>query len=201
MGQYIQRKQADREKAAATGKHVASVVVGGTKSPPRSPDMDSDVMMIQSCQEEPIYFLYTDYEGLDPDHNEALVVMLDVAENEVQRILVDNGSLVNIIFEHFLNPMKLGYLCMDSCSEDSRYEFVHYMIPIQDIIYLSVIFRTSPKQISHIIKFYVTNSSSSYNMNFGRPTLTEFWAITSTIHLKVKFPTWKELEKLKVTEK
>lgn len=62
-------------------------------------------MMIQSYQEEPIYFTYSDYECLDPDHNDALVVTLDIAENEVKRILVDNGSSANVILEHTLNKM------------------------------------------------------------------------------------------------
>lgn len=77
----------------------------GARSPPRCPDGGDDVMMIQSYQEEPIYFTYSDYECLDPDHNDALVVTLDIAENEVKRILVDNGSSANVILEHTLNKM------------------------------------------------------------------------------------------------
>lgn len=110
MNQYVQRKQADRDKVQAMGKHVVNVVLGGSKSPSRSPKVEGDVMMIQSYQDEPIYFTYSDYEGLDPDHNEALVLTLDVAKNEVKRILVDNGSPVNVIFYHTLTRMKLGHL-------------------------------------------------------------------------------------------
>lgn len=83
MNQYVQRKPADRDKAPNTGKHVVNVVLGGARSPPRIPDGDDDIMMIQSHQDEPITFEYSDYEGINPDHNEALVVTLDVEENEV----------------------------------------------------------------------------------------------------------------------
>ncbi|KAK1388462.1 hypothetical protein POM88_016640 [Heracleum sosnowskyi] len=40
-----------------------------------------------------------------------------------------------------------------------------------------------------MIKFYVINSASPYNIILGRPTLSKLRAITSTPHLKVKFPT------------
>ena len=80
------------------GKHMVNVIFGGTSSPPRSPNMDSDIMMIQPAEDEPIYFSNSNYEGLDPEHNQALVVTLDITDNEVKRILVDNGSSANIIF-------------------------------------------------------------------------------------------------------
>lgn len=189
MNQYVQRKVAEREKTTNSGKHVLNIVLGGARSPPPSSDRDGDVMMIQPCQDEPIVFSNADYEGLDPDHNEALVVTLDVAENEVKRILVDNGSSVNIVFEHTLNRMKLGHIRMDSCFKDPLYGFRHNMVSIKGLIYLPILFGTAPEQISHIIKFYVISSSSSYNMILGRPTLTKLRAITSTTHLNVKFPT------------
>ncbi|XP_074347466.1 uncharacterized protein LOC141686324 [Apium graveolens] len=118
MNQYLQRRLDDRVKPSSGGKYVVNMIFGGTSSPPRSPDMDNDVLMIQPAEDERIYFCNADYEGLDPEHNQALVVTLDIAENEVQRILVDNGSSANIVFEHTLNRMKLGHLRMEPCLED-----------------------------------------------------------------------------------
>ncbi|XP_074361012.1 uncharacterized protein LOC141701219 [Apium graveolens] len=129
------------------------------------------------------------YEGLDPEHNQALVVTLDIADNEVQRILVDNGSSANIVFEHTLNRMKLGHLRMDPCLEDPLYGLGNNMIPICGVIYLPMVFGTAPRQVSHIMKFYVISVVSSYNMILGRPAITKLRAIPSTIHLKLKFPT------------
>ncbi|KAL8104218.1 hypothetical protein AgCh_028445 [Apium graveolens] len=39
-----------------------------------------------------ISFSSKDYEGVNPNHNEALVVTLDIFDNEVRRMLIDNGS-------------------------------------------------------------------------------------------------------------
>lgn len=69
---------------------------GGSRSPPQSPDMDEDVMMIQTCIGKPIYFTNKDQEDIDPDHNEALVVTLNVVDNVVMRILIDKNDLCNL---------------------------------------------------------------------------------------------------------
>ncbi|XP_074377963.1 uncharacterized protein LOC141719479 [Apium graveolens] len=189
MNQYLQRRSKDKGRAPGSGKNVVNVVFGGRASPPRSPDLDNDVMMIHPLDDEPIYFSYSDYEGLNPNHNLALVVTLDVMNNEVKRILVDSGSSANIVFEHTLNRMELGHLRMDPCLEDPLYGFGNTMIPIRGVIYLSITFGTAPQQVSLIMKFYVISATSSYNMILGRPTITKLRAIPSIIHLKLKFPT------------
>ncbi|XP_074370871.1 uncharacterized protein LOC141712011 [Apium graveolens] len=182
MNQYLQRRSNDKDRVPESGKNVVNVVFGGTTSPPRSPDLDNNVMMIQPLDDEPIYFSYSDYEGLNPDHNLALVVTLDVANNEVKRILIDNGSSANIVFEHTLNRMELGHFRMDPL-----YGFGNTMI--RGVIYLPITFGTAPQQVSHVMKFYVISATSSYNMILGRPTITKLRAIPSIIHLKLKFPT------------
>ncbi|XP_074374612.1 uncharacterized protein LOC141715023 [Apium graveolens] len=189
MNQYLQIRLNDKDKPSGGGKHVVNVIFGGTSSPPRSPDRDSHIMMIQPAEDETIHFSNADYEGLDLEHNQALVVTFDIAENEVQRILIDNGSSVNIVFEHTLNRMRLGHLRMDPCLEDPLYGFRNNMIPIRGVIYLPMVFGATPRQVSHVMKFYVISAASSYNMILGRPTISKLRAIPSTIHLKLKFPT------------
>ncbi|XP_074377626.1 uncharacterized protein LOC141719142 [Apium graveolens] len=144
MNQYLQRGSNDKDRTPGRGKNVVNMVFEGTTSPPRSPNQENDVMMIQSLDDEPIYFSYSDYEGLDPDHNLALVVALDVANNEVKRILVDNGSSANIVFEHTHNRMELRHLRMDPCLEDPLYGFGNTMIPIRGIIYLPIYLEPHP---------------------------------------------------------
>ncbi|XP_074339728.1 uncharacterized protein LOC141677596 [Apium graveolens] len=85
--------------------------------------------------------------------------------------------------------MKLGHLCMDPCIEDPLHGFGNNMIPIRGVIYLPMVFGVTPRQVSHIMKFYVISVASSYNMILGRPTITKLRAIPSTIYLKLKFPT------------
>lgn len=77
------------------GRNVVNIVFGGAASPPQAEDT---LVHIISQAESHNYISSTDadYEGLNPNHNEALVVSLLIADNEVKRILVDDGSSVDI---------------------------------------------------------------------------------------------------------
>lgn len=137
-----------------------------------------------------ISFTDTDYERMDRNHTEALVITLDIAENEVKRILLDNGSSVDICFKHTWERLKLGSTILEKCHDETPlYDFGNNAVPITGITRLPVYFGKRLKQVCHVIKFYVINTVSSYNMIVERPTLNTFVAITSTAHLKIKFHT------------
>lgn len=79
---------------------------------------------------------------------------------------------------------------METCPDETPlYGFGHNAVPIAGIARLPVYFGESPRQVLLMVKFYVINTASSYNMIMGRPTLSMLKAITSTPHLKIKFPT------------
>ncbi|XP_074378044.1 uncharacterized protein LOC141719566 [Apium graveolens] len=186
MNKYLVRD--NRGEAQKRGKNVVNVVLGGSYSPPRSPDFSEEVLSIQSLPDLVISFSSKDYEGVNPHHNAALVVTLDIFDNEVRRMLIDNGSSVNILFKHTVDRMQLGSVCSNECREDPLYGFSHNLVPIQGTLYLPVIFGSAPNQVTHVIKFYVINAPSSYNGIIGRSALTMMQAITSISHLKIKFP-------------
>ncbi|XP_074351327.1 uncharacterized protein LOC141690421 [Apium graveolens] len=96
MNKYLVRDSNNRGEAQKRGKNVLNVVLGGCHSPPRSPDFGEEVLSIQSLPDLVISFSSKDYEGVNPHHNAALVVTLDIFDNEVRRMLIDNGSSVNI---------------------------------------------------------------------------------------------------------
>ncbi|KAL8133706.1 hypothetical protein AgCh_008952 [Apium graveolens] len=189
LNQYISREKNQREERQRKGKNVVNVVLGGSHSPPRSPDSGDEVFSIQSYPEMMISFSSKDYEGVNPNHNEALVITLDIFDNEVRRMLIDNGSSVNILFKHTVDRMKLGSVRLNECREDPLYGFGNNLVPIQGTLYLPVMFGSAPNQVTHVIKFYVINTPSSYNGIIGRSALTRIQAITSISHLKIKFPT------------
>ncbi|XP_074327513.1 uncharacterized protein LOC141665429 [Apium graveolens] len=188
MNKYLVRDNS-RGEAQKKGKNVVNVVLGGSYSPPRSPDFGEEVLSIPSLPDLVISFSSKDYEGVNPHHNAALVVTLDIFDNEVRRMLIDNGSSVNILFKHTVDRMQLGRVRSNECREDPLYGFGHNLVPIQGTLYLPIIFGTAPNQMTHVIKFYVINAPSSYNEIIGRSALTMMQAITSISHLKIKFPT------------
>ncbi|XP_074356332.1 uncharacterized protein LOC141696038 [Apium graveolens] len=188
MNKYLVRDNS-RGEAQKKGKNIVNVVLGGSYSPPRNPDFGEEVLSIQSLPDLVISFSSKDYEGVNPHHNAALVVTLDIFDNEVRRMLIDNGSSVNILFKHTVDRMQLGNIRSNEYREDPLYGFGHNLVPIQGTLYLPVIFGSAPNQVTHVIKFYVINAPSSYNGIIGRSALTMMQAITSISHLKIKFPT------------
>ena len=56
------------------------------------------------------------------------------------------------------------------------------------IVTLTVVTGTYPAQVTKEIDFPIVDCPSTYNIILGRPTLNKLKAVTSTYHLKVKFP-------------
>ncbi|XP_074342525.1 uncharacterized protein LOC141680113 [Apium graveolens] len=189
MNKYLVRDNKNIGDAQKRGNNVFNIVLGGSHSPPRSPDFGEEVLSIQSLPHLVISFDSKDYEGVNPHDNATLVITLDIFDNEVRRMLIDNGFSVNILFKHTVDRMQLGSVSSNDCQEDPVYGFGQNLVLIQGNLYLPVIFGTAPNQVTHVIKFYVINTPSSYNGIIGRLALTMMHEITLDSHLKIKFPT------------
>ncbi|XP_022886722.1 uncharacterized protein LOC111402573 [Olea europaea var. sylvestris] len=107
----------------------------------------------------PITFSQEDAEGVHHPHCDALVVRAVVARNGLKRMLVDNGSSVNI-----------------------------FIIPRGRII-LPVEMGSAPLVAQYFIEFLVVDHRSAYHGVLGRPALKDLWAVTSIHYLCMKFPT------------
>ncbi|XP_057505527.1 uncharacterized protein LOC130788840 [Actinidia eriantha] len=136
----------------------------------------------------PITFNNDDLRGLHLPHDDALVVTAVIANFNIQRILVDNGSSVDILFISAFNKMKMGL--------DKLHLFHSPLVGFGGNtthplgwIKLPVTLGAEPHQITLWQDFIVVDCPSSYNAILGRPTLGGAKAITSTYHLKIKFPT------------
>jgi len=67
--------------------------------------------------------------------------------------------------------------------------FIGDRIIPRGIVTLSVIVGTYPTQVTKEIDFLIVDCPLTYNIILGRPALNILRAMTSTYHLKVKFPT------------
>ncbi|XP_074356250.1 uncharacterized protein LOC141695949 [Apium graveolens] len=105
LNKYLVRDNNQREEGPRKGKTIVNMVLGGSHFPPRRPDFGEEVLSIQSLPEVVISFSSNDYEGVITNHNEALVVTLDICDNEVRRMLIDNDSSVNILFKYIVDRM------------------------------------------------------------------------------------------------
>lgn len=136
---------------------------------------------------EPITFTQDDAVGVHYPHCDALVVRAVVARNGLKRMLVDNGSSVNIIFGATYDQMEVKQALTPVTSP--IYGFTGDSLIPRGKIGLAVEMGEVPLVSKNLMKFLVVDHRSAYHGVLGRPALTELWAVTSVHHLCMKFPT------------
>ena len=123
-----------------------------------------------------------------PKNNEPLVIMLRVEEFNIHRVLIDNGSSVDIIYLPMFQQIRLDKKRIRPFASPLVSFTGNRIIP-RGIVTLTVIAGIYPAQITKKIDFLIVDCPSTYKIILGRPTLNRLRAVTSTYYLKVKFPT------------
>ena len=103
-------------------------------------------------------------------------------------MLVDNGSLADILYYPAFQQMNLGREQLRPV-HSPLVGFGGMKVQPVGTISLPVVVGAYPQQVTRNVNFLVVDCSSSYNAIIGRPTLNSWKVITSTYHLSVKFPT------------
>ncbi|KAG7533106.1 Retrotransposon gag domain [Arabidopsis thaliana x Arabidopsis arenosa] len=142
-------------------------------------------MGFQSNEQTPsISFDNSDTQGLTGPHDDALVITLDVANFEVTRCLIDNGSSVDLIFLSTLQRMEISKADiigppapLVAFTSDTSMSLGNIKLP--------VLTAGVPK----IVEFIVFDRPAAYNIILGTPWIYQMKAIPSTYHQCVKFPT------------
>ncbi|XP_075479300.1 uncharacterized protein LOC142520184 [Primulina tabacum] len=143
-------------------------------------------------QDPVISFGPDDLRGIVAPHNDALVVTATVANYDVARIFIDNGSSVNILFKSTLDQMNVEGFEFEPIST-SLYGFAgHAISPLGQIV-LPLSFGHEPRRVTKMTTFTVVDTPSAYNGILGRPALKNFRALASTYHQKLKFLVGKEV--------
>ena len=117
-------------------------------------------------------------------HHDPLVISLTVANCLVKRILVDNGSSGNIIFQAAYKDLGL--------EESALTRRITPLIGFSGEVKQTAGEVTLPvyaEGVNMSTKFLVVECGSSYNMIRGRPWIHGMGAVPSTLHQMVKFPT------------
>ncbi|XP_031255255.1 uncharacterized protein LOC116113251 [Pistacia vera] len=138
-------------------------------------------------REEEITFFEKDAVRLYHPHDDALIITPEIGWCEVHRILVDNGSAVNILFQRAFEKMQLDETDLKPASIP-LYEFTgDHLIPRGTIALPITLGETN--EVTKMTEFLVVDYTSAFNGILGRPLPQSFKAITSIYHLKMKFPT------------
>ncbi|XP_022889049.1 uncharacterized protein LOC111404482 [Olea europaea var. sylvestris] len=112
-------------------------------------------------QVSPIVFTQEDAEGVHYPHCDALVVRAVIARNGFKRMLVDNGSLVNILFGSAFDKMILDHQLTPTTT--SLYEFTGDSITPRGKITLAVEMGDSFQTMMNFMENLIVDSRSAYN--------------------------------------
>jgi len=135
----------------------------------------------------PITFTDEDFKALDPYHDDPTVISIEVAEYGIGKVLVDQGSSVNILYWKTFQRMNL--------SEDLIVPYNEQIVGfsgerVDTRGYLDLRTRIDSRRDDQEVRvrFLLVEANTSYNVLLGRPCLNAFGAIVSTLHLAMKFP-------------
>ena len=135
-----------------------------------------------------ITFSDSDMEGCQHPHDDPLVVRAVVANKIVHRVLVDNGSSVDIIFALAFDKMGIGRERLEPVNTHLRGFSGEKVLPLGSI-QLVLTLGEPPCQATTTTRFLIVDAPSAYNMLLGRPSLNAIKAIPSAYHMMIKFPT------------
>jgi hypothetical protein len=110
-----------------------------------------------------------------------------VAEVRLTKVLIDDGSGLNLIFASSLRKMGLDLTDMLVPSKSPFYRIVpgNAAHPLGTVV-LPVTFGTRENYRTEFIKFKVANFESSYHAILGRPALAKFMAVPHYVYLLLK---------------
>ena len=128
-------------------------------------------------------FSKEDTRGVKQPHNDPLVIMLTIEGFNTKRILVVNGSSVDIIYLPTFQQLKLDLERL-RLFDSPLISFSGDIVYPKGIVALTVTVGTYPKQLMRQLDFLVVDCPSSYNVIIGRPTLNWWKSATSTYCLK-----------------
>nr|XP_009794573.1 PREDICTED: uncharacterized protein LOC104241327 [Nicotiana sylvestris]XP_016493213.1 PREDICTED: uncharacterized protein LOC107812579 [Nicotiana tabacum] len=130
--------------------------------------------------EDSIIFDKSDTNGLSFSHYDALVITLHIADTNVKRIMVDDGSDVSIIYPRVIIQMRLEDKIVPRCITLTGFN--------------NVVERTSGKIVLPVLaagvtletKFHIMNQEIAYNAIIGRPWIHATQVVPYQV---IKFPT------------
>uniref|UniRef100_A0A2N9FUW7 RNase H type-1 domain-containing protein n=1 Tax=Fagus sylvatica TaxID=28930 RepID=A0A2N9FUW7_FAGSY len=154
--------------------------------PPKNARLDDQV----------ISFSEEDARGTHQPHDDALVVTINIAGFTTRRVMVDNGSSIDILYLPAYQQMRLDKDKLRPMDAPLVGFTGDKVCPV-GIITLPIMVGTHLKTVSKTVDFLVVNCPSAYNAIIRPPTLNRLRAVTSTYHLLLKFPTEHGIEEVR----
>ena len=135
-----------------------------------------------------ITFSDSDMEGCQHPHDDPLVIRVVVAKKTTHRVLVDNGSSIDIIFASAFDKMGIRREKPEQVNAYLRGFFGERVLPLGSI-QLVLTLGDPPCKATTAIRFLKVDAPSAYNILLGKPFLNAIRVVPSAYHMIIKFPT------------
>jgi hypothetical protein len=119
-----------------------------------------------------------------------LVLKPVVSGSRLNKVLIDGGSGLNILFTKTLKKMKLDITDMLTKSAPPFYGIVlgNAAIPLGSVVLPVTFGETRENYHTEYIKFEVADFETSYHAILGRPAIAKFMAVPHYTYLVLKMP-------------
>jgi len=133
----------------------------------------------------PIVFTDDDFHGLDHQQDDPMVITVEIENYAVKKVLVDQGSSVDILYWATYQKLQLPDTAMVPYDEPI-YGFSGEQVSTRGYIDLHTVFREGTQTKIIPICFLIVDAPTSYNILMGRPSLNTLGTVVSIPHLAMK---------------
>ncbi|XP_028127094.1 uncharacterized protein LOC114323635 [Camellia sinensis] len=134
-------------------------------------------------EKDVISFSTRDLERIQTPHNNALVVTLRVRDFDVKRILIDQGSSVEIMYYDAFKQLKL----QDTDLAPATLPLVGFNSQSEWSMGKIILLVKAGSFVKQV-EFWILKVPSTYNLILGKGWLHAMQAVTSTYHQVMRFP-------------
>jgi hypothetical protein len=119
-----------------------------------------------------------------------LILKLVVAGSRLNKVLIDGGIGLNVLFTKCLRKMKLDITHMLTKSTSPLYGIVpgNVAIPLGSVVLPVTFGKTRENYYTEYIKFEVVDFETSYHAILGKPAIAKFMEVPHYTNLVLKMP-------------
>ncbi|VFQ94652.1 unnamed protein product [Cuscuta campestris] len=167
------------DSAAQRKNWVQSIYVG---------EVSAELPRRKHTRREPIVFTDRDLPPTGEDHNDPLVITMDINGVDVARVLIDTSSSVNILYLETFQKLRLCRTQLEPLKTPLS-GFMGDTVEAKGSIVLPVELGSGEKTVWKKMRFIVVDIKCVHNAILGRPGINRVGAVISMPHLCMKFHT------------
>ncbi|XP_021600670.2 uncharacterized protein LOC110606223 [Manihot esculenta] len=148
----------------------------------------AEVMQVTEHSPMIISFSPEDARGIQMPHDDALIIEAVIHNYRVRKVLVDNGSKVNLLPYRVFQQMKIPE--EQKVWDQALVKGIGGVpVLVEGKVKLALTLGEAPLARTHYAVFLIVKLPLNYNAILGRPVLYDFEVVTSIRYLAMNFPT------------